>query len=218
MRSYLASRPYLFSLKPLRQSTRSTLYYGLSGLVLAASLTSCAVTPTTPADGQSAWPLRQAQLAQMTHWQVTGRIGVISGQDGWHAHFQWDQQESDYRIDLMGPLGQGRILIQGDPQQVRLQTQDGQQQIASDPDTLLEQSLGVRLPVNGLRYWIRGLPAPGPVSALQTDSDGRLTHLEQNGWTIDYPAYSSATGNLPAQILAQRQELSVKLAIEQWQR
>jgi outer membrane biogenesis lipoprotein LolB len=50
--------------------------------------------------------------------------------------------------------------------------------------------LGVRLPVNGLRYWVRGLPEPGSTPG-QTDADGRLTRLEQNGWVIEYPAYAN---------------------------
>jgi len=128
------------------------------------------------------------------------------------------QQNAEYRIDLIGPLGQGRVLVQSDGREVNLQTQDGQRWTAPDPDALLEQALGVRLPVGGLRYWVRGLPAPGP-AAPQVDADGRLIRLEQNGWVIEYPAYASTSVfnlDLPERIVARRQDLSVKLVIEQW--
>ncbi len=183
----------------------------------AALLPGCAIPPATTPTDQSAWIARQPALARLNRWQAVGRIGVVNDRDGWHASFQWTQSDPTYRIDLVGPLGQGRVLVQGDEREVSVQTQDGQRWIAPDPDALLEQTLGVRLPVNGLRYWIRGLPEPGPATVLQTDTGGRLIRLEQNGWRIDYPAYTSATPHeLPARLVARRQDLSVKLVIEQW--
>mgnify|MGYP003585707067 FL=1 len=192
------------------------------GTVLAfVLLTGCAVAPTTSPEATKAWTARQSALQNLTQWNAAGRIGVVNGPDGWHAGFQWAQQDSGYRIDLIGPLGQGRIRVEGNEQAVRIQTADGQTQTAPDPDALLEQAVGARLPVTGLRYWIRGLPEPGPSPTLQTDAEGRLTRLEQNGWIIEYPAYAYAAPlslELPERIIARRQDLSVKLIIEDWSR
>lgn len=214
----------LSPLEPLAAKTfslegeRSKRIRWTAALALTAWLAGCATPPAmTPAGQNAVWTARQPELARLTRWQAVGRIGVVNGQDGWHANFQWAQQDAEYRIDLIGPLGQGRVLVQGDGREVRVQTQDGQHWTAPDPDALLEQTLGVRLPVNGLRHWIRGLPEPGPATALQTDAGGRLTRLEQNGWIIDYPAYMPANlYELPARIVAQHQDLSVKLVIERW--
>ena len=190
------------------------------GLILTLTLLSgCAIPPTTSPEAAAAWTARQSRLAQLTAWQADGRIGVVSGQDGWHASFQWAQQDAGYRIVLLGPLGQGRVLIESDGSETRIQTQDGQNWTASDADALLEQNLGARLPVNGLRYWARGLPEPGSTPTLQIDGQGRLTRLEQNGWVIEYPAYAPTSVlnlDLPERIVARRQDLSVKLVIEQW--
>ena len=185
-------------------------------IVLAAG---CAVAPPASPTAPDAWAARQSTLARLTQWQADGRIGVVNGQDGWHASFQWAQQDPTYRIDIIGPLGQGRVTIQGDEREVSIQTQDGQRSTAPDPDLLLEQTLGLRLPVTGLRYWVRGLPAPGPTALLQTDAAGRLTRLEQNGWVIEYPTYAPSSVfnlDLPERIVARRLDLGVKLVIEQW--
>ena len=187
--------------------------------VLIALLSGCAIPPATSPEAAAAWTARQNRLARISTWQADGRIGVVSGQDGWHANFQWAQQDSGYRIDLIGPLGQGRVIVESNGTEARVQTQDGQSWTAPDADALLEQSLGVRLPVNGLRYWARGLPEPGSTPTLQTDAQGRLTRLEQNGWVIEYPAYAPTSVlnlDLPERIVARRQDLSVKLVIEQW--
>ena len=187
--------------------------------VLIALLSGCAIPPATSPEAAAAWTARQNRLARISTWQADGRIGVVSGQDGWHANFQWAQQDSGYRIDLIGPLGQGRVIVESNGTEARVQTQDGQSWTAPDADTLLEQSLGVRLPVNGLRYWARGLPEPGSTPTLQTDAQGRQTRLEQNRWDIEYPAYAPTSVlnlDLPERIVARRQDLSVKLIIEQW--
>ena len=194
---------------------RSTLFLA----VFIALLSGCAIPPATSPEAAAAWTARQNRLARISTWQADGRIGVVSGQDGWHANFQWAQQNSGYRIDLIGPLGQGRVIVESNGTEARIQTQDGQSWTAPDADALLEQSLGVRLPVNGLRYWARGLPEPGSTPTLQTDAQGRLTRLEQNGWVIEYPAYAPTSIlnlDLPERIVARRQDLSVKLVIEQW--
>jgi outer membrane lipoprotein LolB len=188
-------------------------------IVLTILWSGCATPPPSSSEAVSAWTTRQTRLTQLTAWQVKGRIGVVSGQEGWHATFQWVQQQPNYRIDLIGPLGQGRVVIESDGEEVRVQTQDGQRWTAPDPDDLLEQTLGVRLPINGLRYWVRGLPAPGPTPVLETDSEGRLTRLEQNGWIIQYLIYAPTSIpdlDLPERVIAQHRDLSVKLVIEQW--
>lgn len=184
-------------------------------------LTGCAVPPASSPDAATAWTVRQSALRNLTQWNAAGRIGVVNGSDGWHAGFQWEQQGSSYRIDLIGPLGQGRVRVEGDDQTVRIQTADGQIQTAPDPDVLLEQAVGVRLPVMGLSYWIRGLPAPDATPIIQTDAKGRLTWLEQNGWIIEYSSYIYAAPlslELPERIIARRQDVSVKLIIEDWSR
>ncbi|MDG4595930.1 MAG: lipoprotein insertase outer membrane protein LolB [Candidatus Contendobacter sp.] len=191
----------------------------LLAAVLAAPLLGCAIPSPIPPPTQDAWIARQTVLTQLTRWQAAGRIGVVNGQDGWHASFQWTQQGSGYQIDLSGPLGQGRVVVESDGAWVRIQTQDGRNWTASDADELLEQALGVRLPVNGLRYWARGLPEPGSPPVLQTDASGRLTRLEQQGWIIEYPVYTPTSRlnlDLPERIIARRRDLSVKLVIEQW--
>ena len=205
------------NLDPLSSPIRQKMQFSMA-LVLAL-LTGCAVSPTTSPEATKAWVARQSALQHLMQWNAAGRIGVVNGSEGWHAGFQWAQQGSDYRIDLIGPLGQGRVRVEGDEQAVRIQTADGQIQTAPNPDVLLEQAVGARLPVNGLRYWIRGLPEPGTAPAVQTDAEGRLIRLEQDGWIIEYLAYAYAAPlslDLPERIMARRQELSVKLIIEEW--
>ncbi len=161
---------------------------------------------------------QQKKLARLTHWYVMGRVGIINGQYGWHANFQWDQKDSVYRITLFSPLGQNFVLIEGDGQTVVAYLKDGRNLTAPDPDTLLQQALGLSFPISGLHYWLRGLPDPGHTTlSMRNNANGQLTHLEQNGWLIDYTEYVQVDfQELPASVIMHHHDLSIKLVIEQW--
>lgn len=153
----------------------------------------------------------------MQDWSLTGRIGVTQAAEGWHGSVHWEQQGPYYAIDLIGPLGQGRTRIEGGGQGVVVRTADGQLLRAVDPQQLLEEAVGVRIPVEGLVYWVRGMPDPTRPSELTGDQQGRLIHLEQDGWMIDYSRYEPVAAlELPTRIRARQGDLQVKLAVQDW--
>ncbi len=194
-------------------------------LLTAALLGGCATVTPTQAPDPSAWAARQTQLQQVQSWTIVGRISVTredqsTGQrDGWHANLRWMQRNAqDYQLELVGPLGQGRVEIGSDAQGVWLRTADGQQLRAADPDELLSQATGASLPISGLLYWVRGLPTPNDQAQLEGDSAGFITGLQQAGWQIRYLRYAEHGGlQLPERLDAQRGEVQVKLAISEWQ-
>ncbi len=191
---------------------------------LVTTLIGCATAPRDRLD-ETAWRARQITLNSLTAWTVTGRLGITQAQEGWHASVVWYQQGDDYLIQFVGPLGQGRLQVRGDLHAVQVQTASGQYLVSDNPDEVLEQAAGVRLPIGGLRYWIRGLPDPKHPSVLQGDAEGRLTRLEQLGWVILYPRYAavewpqmaSSPLELPIQITATRDDIQVRIVIQQWE-
>ena len=198
--------------------SRSGLPYALGVSWLCALLLSaCAPLPVVDLLTDSPWTARQRILRGLQHWSLSGRIGVTDGKDAWHASLYWTQRGQAYTIDLIGPLGQGRLNIQGDAQGVIVRTADGQLLNAAAPEQLLEQTIGMRIPVEGLRYWVRGLPDPNRPSQLAGDEEGRLVRLEQDGWIIDYSRYTQVQAlDLPDRIRARKGELQVRLVITEW--
>lgn len=186
-------------------------------LLCCILLVACAVRPPVAPSDRDLWLARKVVLTELQAWSVTGRIGVTTEREGWHASLFWTQQGQDYLIDLIGPLGQGRIRIQGDASGVTVQTADGRVLSAEDPELLLKETVGVAVPVTGLKHWIRGLPAPIRHTGLSSDDQGRLTHLEQGGWVIDYTDYRQVENlDLPTRIRARQGDIQVRLAIGEW--
>lgn len=196
------------------KSIGTIFLFALAALLLVA----CATSPSSQFVTNSPWPQRKAILNTLQYWQILGRVSVTSEQDGWHATLNWVQQSPAYTIDLIGPLGQGRLRISSDGENVQLRSSDGKVFYATDADRLLEKTLGLRIPVNGLVYWVRGLPDPLQANVLAGDAQGRLTRLEQNGWIIDYLRYEQQEQGmeLPTRIRAHQDEWTVQMVIKNW--
>ncbi len=182
-------------------------------------LSACATPPTIPASpDNAAWQAHRQALLALDNWQARGRIAVRAGEQGWSAGFDWRQAGGDYRIRLRGPFGQGALELEGDATGVWL-TRPGQPAVfTTDPESLLEQETGWRLPVAGMDHWLRGLPDDGDDAVLQLDVDGRLAILDQRGWRIRYQAYRDVGGYaLPKRLVLQRDGLRIKVLVDSWE-
>jgi outer membrane lipoprotein LolB len=181
-------------------------------------VTACANLSSYESLANTPWQMRKAALSRLQSWQLSGRVSITSKQEGWHATLNWVQQGPAFTINLIGPLGQGRLRISSNGETVQLRTSDGKVFYATDADQLVEKTLGLRLPVNGLVYWVRGLPDPIQASVLAGDQQGRLTQLEQNGWIINYLRYAQQEqgAELPTRIRAYQDEWTVQMVIKNW--
>lgn len=190
----------------------------ICGLVLLL-LAGCAARPPLPEPAaEAAWLAHRASLQALTHWQVQGRAAVRAGEEGWTAHFDWQQQGEHYRIRLRGPFGQGAVELRGNAAGVWLERSDRPAVFARDPETLLERETGWRLPVAGLRAWLLGLPVDGADADYQWDAEGTLIEIDQNGWRIDYSRYrQNGALRLPVRMRLERDTLKVKFVIDSWQ-
>lgn len=155
--------------------------------------------------------------SNVSSWQMSGAIAARKQNQGWNASFNWQQQgPNHYQIRLNGPLGNGAVLItrQGNTVTYR----DGPKRLTgTNASTMLERQTGVRLPVNYLYYWVRGLPAPGPVQSIKRDSNNHLLFLRQAGYTIEYSQYKTIKQfHLPTRMRVHNNQVFLKLVIRQW--
>lgn len=192
----------------------------ISLLLLTLTLAACSQTPPRPLpdiNPQYSWQLRQQQLQQLTHWQLSGRLAVQSEHEAWHMSLMWEQRSEHYSLNIIAPLGQGSMRLHGDSNQVMMITDEGETHTADNPERLLFQQLGWKVPVSALRYWVLGLPAPGSFQQ-KLDDFGRLTRLEQAGWEIRFHNYQPQGGvELPRKVFINNHLAKVKLVVSDWQ-
>jgi outer membrane lipoprotein LolB len=154
---------------------------------------------------------------QISTWELSGAIAARNKNKSWTASMNWAQVARDqYQIRLYGPLGGGTVMVEKNGTIITFR--DGAKKVAStDADKLLLSQTGVRLPVNNLYYWVRGLPAPGPVGSEHRDANQHLLQLSQAGYTITYSQYTIVNGStLPTKIRLEGHGVMIKVAITRW--
>lgn len=155
--------------------------------------------------------------AKISSWEISGAIAARSNKKGWSASLNWVQQGmNQYKIRLFGPLGGGTVIIVKNGGVITYS--DGPKKITSNnADELLMQQTGIRLPVNNLYYWVRGLPAPGAVQSSHIDKNHNLSTLNQAGYTINYSNYTAVNNvSLPGKMQLQGHGATIKVVIKRW--
>ena len=186
----------------------------LFSLLLALAVTGCATL--APRDAGQMLP---GEFPEYDNWQFRGRVSLTRGEEGWHAGVRWQEDAGLYNLEISGPLGQGAVQVMGRQGLVRLTAANGQVVIANDADALVADVTGWQFPVSGIRYWVRGLPAPAPQSAavISRDETGLLQRLQQSGWDIEYSRFEYIDGwNWPKKLRLRNGELVVRLVIDHW--
>ncbi len=191
----------------------------LSILLSVLLLTACSgqqIRPPTQ-DPVQEWRRHQQQLQGLTHWNLRGRIALKSGREGLNANIFWRQWDENYYLRLSGPFGLGALTLAGNPQGVALRDRGETALYRGDAEQLFFRRTGMRLPVESLSYWVRGIPRQGATAKIVLDDRGRLKSLRQSGWKIDYRRYTQQQGvALPAKLFLENRQIKVRLVIDRW--
>nr|VFK52012.1 MAG: outer membrane lipoprotein LolB [Candidatus Kentron sp. TC] len=191
-------------------------------VILSILLAACSLLPESPliqvADPHATWQARARKLARIEEWFAAGRIAIRAADDAWNVNMHWRQRVDSYRIRFNAPLALGAAEIKGDPYGVLLRTTNRKTFSATDPESLLWDTLGWRIPVSGLRYWILGMAdGEAPVDGLEIDAAGRLKRLYQSGWEIRYLGYRRVDEfELPVRLELENNRLDVRIRVSRW--
>ena len=207
------------------------------GIVLL--LAACATPPALPPaaeNPEAAWQTHRAELETVHGWKIHGWLTLRAPEKSLQASFNWVRVDERHSIDLFGPLGRGHLRLTQDPQGAQLRDSNQNTYSARNAQLLLQQVTGWLLPLEGLNYWIIGLPAPNTIAQQELDAWGRLKTLHQLGWDIGFSEYTrQGAVDLPSKIYIKQQSeaatpashagesrqsvgvFEVRLAIDHWQ-
>jgi outer membrane lipoprotein LolB len=95
---------------------------------------------------------------------------------------------------------------------------DGKEYRAQDLKLLTRRVLGWDLPLDGLQYWVRGLPWPAlETTEEQYGPDGRPKLLKQGTWQVAYLDWTPVgASGLPSKLDLSSEGLRVRLVVETW--
>lgn len=195
-------------------------------IAVALMLAACASLPERAPVGNPAavWQARQKQLARVTGWDLRGRLALRTDNEGANASLRWVRSGERHRMSLAGPFGGGGVRLTYDDNGAVLRDADGDVYRGASMQELLLRATGWRLPIEGLNYWVLGLPDPEAPGKSRLDQWGRLKSLEQFGWNISFLEYTQAGRyELPKLVFlnhradgASDAEIEARLVVEHW--
>jgi outer membrane lipoprotein LolB len=119
-------------------------------------------------------------------------------------------------LSLEGPLGIGGLQVKVDGDDLEIATSRGERLDGAEARAELERRLGFVLPLEQLRWWMLGIPAPGD-SAVNTGEGGEIRDFMQAGWRVSINSRSPGLGfSLPQRLTAEREGARLKLLVERW--
>jgi len=168
-------------------------------LLSLALLSACQTLQTKPeldnratySVGDSSYADRQQAVDALKQWKIAGVFSYADEQDSVATgKLLWEKKGDKDTIQLIGPIGLGTIkLISTPTESVLISSKQQLVQPGGDIEQLLFKAVGWKLPINELRYWLFGLPAPMNDGRYELDQLSNLKTLEQSGWSIRFSTY-----------------------------
>jgi len=198
-------------------------------VLLSLQFVGCAVTKDFPVTDQSnkLWQQRKNIMAAVESWDIRARAVFFDREEVYNLDIHWFQNKNDFEITLQAPFGQGTVKLESIEdrviqKQVRLTMPDQKIYHRVSAEQLLRDILGWSIPVNGLKFWIRGIPHQQSSFEPEINFSGQLKTLNQDGWWINYLEYEQSNlaslpnYKIPSQIYLKNSEYALKLVIDQW--
>lgn len=186
-------------------------------IVLIATLHACATRGVQQLPLLTDWPMRERVMGALDVWSLKGRIGIRTPDDSSSGSLFWTQDRRQFDAQIDGPLGIGGVLLTGNPDEVTLSGSRIETRTVNDPGNELYRQTGLRVPIEGLRYWLLGVPIPGAPSDVSMGSNGLPASIEQAGWTISYKEYRRWSLNeLPRRIIAEYGDTRLTIVVRDW--
>ena len=194
----------------------SAIFISLVMLTLASCASVQQQITTEPAN----WVAEQQTRQQIKSWEIRGRLGIQTENNGGTLDIIWKQAEQDYTIRLIAPLGAGTYLVQGSANQAEIRFPDGSKETVNNIDDIFSSVLEVDLPASAVKDWLRGLPAKSlPVESISWNEQGLLNTVNQSGWNVEMKKYTGKKILLPHVVYIshdENTELDIRLVLRQW--
>lgn len=189
---------------------------------IALALASCATPPRV--DGSPSRAEREALYSEHLDavsaaqgWTLVARIAVSSGKDGGSGRLDWQSGPESDSLQFHGTLGRGAWRLHADADGAVLELANGDVFQAADVSALIRDYSDWPIPVESLRWWVRGLAVPDVEGSKLLDENGRMATLSQQQWRIEYKRYEDFDGIvLPVRLEARQDDLIVKFAMRDW--
>jgi outer membrane lipoprotein LolB len=165
----------------------------------------------------------QEKLRLMSHWELNGKIAIITPSERKSAYLNWQQSNQVVDFRLSNLIGVSLLKLTYDGNVARLEA-DGEEYEGGSTEALVYRTTGWMLPLDNLAEWIKGSVSEQDHVLL---NDKGLPEIIQpicatcTGWEITYSQYERVQGVwLPflVEVNNPLKQTRLKFKVRQWHR
>ena len=155
---------------------------------------------------------------QIVNFQMLGKIAVKTPYETKSASLFWQQNNSNYHLQLSTYLGIQVAEISGNKHKIKISA-DGEKYQSNDPEGLILSKIGWQIPIADLSNWIKGLHK-GVVISKHPDGSAKKVLIRTSPtqeWVVDYLSYEKLHKvKLPSKIKCKHLDNTIILQINEW--
>ncbi|MDY4280334.1 MAG: lipoprotein insertase outer membrane protein LolB [[Pasteurella] mairii] len=166
------------------------------------------------------WQQHLQQLKQINSYTSAGQLGYISSKERFSARFNWQYRNTQsYTLLLSSTITSSTLTFDMHPYGLTISDNKGNQRSAADAKLLLQEIIGMDIPLEHFSTWLKGQPNE------QADYNVGSNHLlasfsypvDGANWTADYLNYQPVGNHMmPRDILLKNSDQTLKIRIDHW--
>lgn len=162
---------------------------------------------------------RDTEQGAAQAFEMQGRMYVRYGTQAFSGTLRWTHSTERDEVWLGGPLGQTAAYIVRDVSGAALTTATQQTYRAMSLESLTREGLGWRFPLVDLSHYLVGAVPPGAASPEPVPGE-RALRVVHDGWRVQWTPRESANAAdaLPARMTLARDDVEIRLVVDQMQR
>ncbi|MBL7002797.1 MAG: outer membrane lipoprotein LolB [Gammaproteobacteria bacterium] len=192
--------------------------------VISLVLNAC-VSPQIPITEQSKLKADAltAHNSTLKSWFIVSQVALLVDESSYFFTSRWMQDDERYHLRFEVGLAQGAIELKGQPQRAVLTLANQKQYKSSDPEQLIEKVAGYKIPVIGLKSWVRGIAHLNSQAEVSIQANGDTKKIIQDGWDIEYKKWETVSirderFRLPSDIRLNHGKVNIRFRPSQWQK
>lgn len=165
----------------------------------------------------------QEKLTLMSHWELTGKIAIITPIERKSAYLNWQQSSQVVDFRLTNLIGVSLLNLTYNGEVARLEA-DGKEHEGASTEALVYRTTGWILPLHNLPQWIKGSVSEQDHVVLNDEGLPKIIQpicATCNGWEITYSEYKHVQGVwLPflVEVSNPLKQTQLKFKVSQWYR
>ncbi len=159
-------------------------------------------------------------VSQAQAWEMQGKLAIKTTQDKFSTNLYWMHTDTQDELRLTTMLGTTVLSLSNNRYGATL-TLDGKTYQDKDAEHLLTRLTGWSIPMANLPLWITGQVTESDI-VLSRDDQTRPQTVQAligpNSWLVNFKRWQQQSGaELPHSIEISRDDIRIKIQINQWQ-